>query len=268
MSEAAHGDAPAALQVLSNFSFLEGASHPDELVLAAKALGLAALAITDINSTAGLVRGHLAAKAQGLRFIPAATLRLADGASYLCYPTDRAGWGRLSRLLSRGKLAAPKGQCLIGRDDLLAHAEGQVLVALPPATVDRAFAARLVADRAALARVTALPLMLGAAVLQEGEDQRRLDALADLSAAAMTPLVALGDVRYHAPARRRLADVLTAIRLGCTVETLGLAAEANAERHLKSPAAMAALFRRHPAALARTRDVAAACRFSLDELRY
>jgi error-prone DNA polymerase len=261
-------EAPAALQALSNFSFLEGASHPDELVLAARALGLAALAITDINSTAGLVRGHLAAKAQGLRFLPAATLRLADGAAYLCYPTDRAAWGRLSRLLSRGKLAAPKGQCLIGRDDLLAHAEGQVLVALPPATLDRAFATRLAADRAALARVTALPLMLGAAVLQEGEDQRRLDALADLSTIAMTPLVALGDVRYHAPARRRLADVLTAIRLGCTVEALGLAAEANAERHLKSPAAMAALFRRHPGALARTREVAAACRFSLDELRY
>jgi len=258
----------AALQALSNFSFLEGASHPDELVLAAKALGLAALAITDINSTAGLVRGHLAAKAQGLRFIPAATLRLADGSAYLCYPTDRAAWGRLSRLLSRGKLAAPKGQCRIGRDDLLAHAEGQVLVALPPAMPDAAFAARLAADRDALARVTALPLMLGAAVRQGGDDQRRLDSLAELSVRAGTPLVALGDVRYHAPARRPLADVLSAIRLRCTVEALGLAAEANAERHLKSPEAMAALFARHPVALARTLEVADACRFSLDELRY
>lgn len=264
MSEAAY----AALQVLSNFSFLEGASHPDELVLAAKALGLAALAITDVNSVAGLVRGHLAAKAQGLRFIPGATLRLADGTAFLCYPADRAAWGRLSRLLSRGKLAAPKGQCRIGRDDLLAHAEGQVLVALPPETPDAAFAARLAADRDALARVTALPLLLGAAVRQAGDDQRRLDTLADLAASLGTPLVALGDVRYHSPARRPLADVLTAIRLRCTVETLGLAAEANAERHLKSPAAMAALFARHPDALARTLEVAEVCRFSLDELRY
>jgi error-prone DNA polymerase len=258
----------AALQVLSNFSFLDGASHPDELVLTAKALGISALAITDVNSTAGLVRGHLAAKAQGLRFIPGATLRLTDGAAFLCFPTDRAAWARLSRLLSRGKLAAPKGECRIGRDDLLAHAEGQVLIALPPAAPDRAFAERLAADRAALARVTALPLMLGAAVRQEGDDQRRLDALADLAARAGTPLVALGDVRYHSPGRRALADVLSAIRLRCTVETLGLAAEANAERHLKSPAAMAALFARHPDALARTLTVMEACRFSLDELRY
>ena len=258
----------AALQVLSNFSFLEGASHPDELVLAARALGLAALAITDINSVAGLVRGHLAAKAQGLRFVPGATLRLEDGSAYLCYPSDRAAWGRLSRLLSRGKLAAPKGQCRIGRDDLIAHAEGQVLVALPPPVPGRDFAARLAAERAVLARVTALPLMLGAAVLQAGEDQRRLDLLAELSARSGTPLVALGDVRYHSPARRPLADVLTAIRLRSTVEALGLAAEANAERHLKSPEAMAALFARHADALARTCDIVAACRFSLDELAY
>lgn len=261
----------AELQALSAFTFREGASHPDELVLTARALGLAALAITDRNTVAGLVRGHLAAKAQGLRFIPAARLDLDDGSSFLCYPSDRAAWGRLCRLLSLGKLRAPKGECRIGREDLVAHAEGQVLVALPPpapALPDAGFAEGLRAAAVALRGRTVLPLLLGVSVGLRGDDQRRLDALAALADAVGTPLVALGDVRYHAPERRALADVLTAIRQGCTVEELGFAAEANAERHLKPPEEIARLFSRHPQAVARTLEVVAATRFSLDDLRY
>jgi error-prone DNA polymerase len=258
----------AELQALSNFSFLEGASHAEELVLTARALGLSALAITDRNTVAGLVRGHLAAKEHGLRFIPAARLDLDDGTSFLCYPTDRAAWGRLCRLISHGRMRSPKGECRIGRDDLLAHAEGQVLIALPPETLDASFRDRLCADAAALAGCTALTLHLGASVLFHGDDQCRLDELAHLASICGTPLVALGDVRFHTPDRRRLADVLTAIRLRCTVDALGLAAEANAERHLKSPEEIARLFARHADAVARTRDIMQACAFSLDELRY
>ncbi|WP_439577528.1 error-prone DNA polymerase [Elioraea sp.] len=258
----------AELQAVSNFSFLEGASHADELVLTARALGLSALAITDRNSVAGLVRGHLAAKAHGLRFLPATRLDLTDGASFLCYPTDRAAWGRLCRLLSHGRMNAPKGECRIGREHLLAHADGQVLVALPPGTPDAAFRERLRADAMALSGRTALPLHLGASVLHHGDDQRRLDVLAALACACGTPLVTLGDVRFHAPARHRLADVLSAIRLRCAIDALGLAAEANAERHLKPPEEIARLFARHPEAVARTLDIVRACRFSLDELRY
>jgi error-prone DNA polymerase len=143
-----------------------------------------------------------------------------------------------------------------------------VLVALPPESLDAAFHDRLHADAAALAGRTALPLHLGASVLCRGDDQRRLDALASLAQACGTPLVALGDVRFHAPERRRLADVLSAIRLRCAVDALGLAAEANAERHLKSPGEVARLFARHPQAVARTLAIVRACRFSLDELRY
>jgi len=258
----------AELQALSNFSFLEGASHAEELVLTARALGLAALAITDRNSVAGLVRAHVAAKAHGLRFLPAARLDLTDGMSFLCYPTDRPAWGRLCRLLSLGRRRAPKGECRIGREDLLEHAEGQVLIALPPESDFGTFRERLRADASALSGRTALPLHLGASVLHRGDDQRRLDDLAALARTAGTPLVALGDVRFHSPARRPLADVLSAIRRGCTVDALGQAAEANAERHLKPPEEVARLFRRHPDALARTLDIVGVCSFSLDELRY
>ena len=120
----------AELMAMSNFTFREGASHADELVITAKALGLSALAITDRNSVAGLVRGHLAARNHGLRFIPAARIDLADGFSYLCWPADRAAWGRLTTLLSLGRMRAPKGACFLTREEFLAHAEGQVLALL------------------------------------------------------------------------------------------------------------------------------------------
>ncbi|MCC7281189.1 MAG: PHP domain-containing protein, partial [Acetobacteraceae bacterium] len=259
------------LMAMSNFSFREGASHAEELVVTARALGLSALAVTDRNSVAGVVRGHLAAKAHGLRFVPGARIDLADGFSCLCWPTDRAAWGRLSTLLSLGRMRAPKGECHLAREDLLAHAEGQVLALLAPgppgmgaAPDPAAFAARLRADTEALRGRTPLPLHLAIACLHRGDDQARLDRFATLGA----PLLAVGDVRFHAPARRPLADVLSAIRLGCAIEEIGLAAEANAERHLKSPAETERLFARHPDAIAAQARIVDACRFSLDQLRY
>ncbi len=126
----------AELQVTTNFSFLRGASHADDLVEQAKALGLSAIAVTDRNSLAGVVRAHVAAKAEeekpGIRLVIGARLDLEDAPSLLVYPTDRAAYGRLCRLLSHGQLRADKGKCILYLADVAAHAEGQIFIALPP----------------------------------------------------------------------------------------------------------------------------------------
>ncbi|MDZ4842901.1 MAG: PHP domain-containing protein, partial [Hyphomicrobium aestuarii] len=122
----------AELDTTSNFSFLEGASHPQELVAQAKALGLSAIAIADRNTLAGVVRAHVAAKAAGLQFIPGARLDLVDAPSLICLPTDRAAYGRLTRLLSLGQGRAQKGQCHLKLADVAAHAEGQIFIIKPP----------------------------------------------------------------------------------------------------------------------------------------
>ena len=122
----------AELQVTSNFSFLCGASHADELVAEAKALGLAAIAIADRNTLAGVVRAHVAAKDAGLRLVIGARLDLQDAPSLLCFPRDRKAYGRLSRLISLGQGRAAKGQCRLFLSDVAAHAEGQIFIALPP----------------------------------------------------------------------------------------------------------------------------------------
>ncbi len=252
----------AEVAACSNFSLLDGASHPAELVLAAQALGHAGLGICDTNSLAGVVRGHVVAKAAGLPFVVGCRLVLRDGSAWLAWPSDRAAYGRLTALLSQGRMRAPKGECQLERAELFAAAEGLVLAALPGAVPD---AAQLRADAQALRGRLALPLLLAVACTYRGEDQARLDQLA----AVGLPLLATNDVRYHAPGRRRLADVLAAIRLGCTVDALGHAAEPNAERYLKPAAEMARLFRRHPEALANSLRVLQAARgFSLDALRF
>jgi error-prone DNA polymerase len=259
----------AELGARSNFSLLDGASHPAELVAQAKALGHAGIGICDLNSLAGVVRGHVAAKELGLPFVVGTRLQLTDGAEYLAWPTDRASYGRLTTLLSRGRMRAPKGACDLSRDEFLAHASGWCLARMPPQRPDAAFAARLRQDAAALRGRLALPLFCGAWCRLDGEDQPRLEQLAAMAEAAGAALLASGDVRYHHRARRRLADVLTAIRLGRTVETLGRAAERNGERVLRRPARMAQLFARHPAAVSNTLRVLQACSgFSLDQLRH
>ncbi len=254
----------AELQVTSNFSFLRGASHPEELAVTSAALGHDAFAITDRNSLAGIVRGHKAAKEIGIRFIPGCRLDLRDGSSLLCYPTDRAAYGRLSRLLTIGKLRAPKGECHLDYADVAAHGAGQLVIALPPDMLDDAFAAflaRLAADFADRA-------YLAAQHLYRGDDAKRLKRLADLAARQGTPLVAGNDVLYHAPERRALQDVVTCIREGCTIAAAGFRLNANAERHMKPAAEMRRLFHGHQAAVARSCEIAARCCFSLDELRY
>jgi error-prone DNA polymerase len=252
------------LAAASNYSFLRAASHAEELVGAAAALGYAAIGIADRNTLAGVVRAHVTAKEAGVRLLVGARLVPEDGPEILCYPADRAAYGRLARLLTLGKRRAEKGACRLTLADLLAHAEGQSLIVMPPESLDENF-------RMALMRLgEALPgaVFLGGQVLYRGDDARRLARLAALAEACGTPLVACNDVRMHSAERKALLDVVTCIREHCTIDTAGFLLEANAERHLKAPQEMARLFRDYPGAIARTAQIAARCRFNLDELRY
>ena len=255
----------AELQVTTNFSFLRGAAHPGELVMTAAALGHSAVAVTDRNSLAGVVRAHQAAKEVGLRLVVGCRLDLCDGMSLLAFPEDRAAYGRLTRLLTLGKRRAPKGECRLEYADVVAHGEDQIIVLLPsePAVPDKfaAVATRVAADLAGRA-------YLAAHHLYRGDDARRLAHLAALADAMGLPLVATNDVLYHLPERRPLQDVLTCIREGCTIAEAGFRLAANAERHLKPPQEMARLFRGHQDAVARSLEIVERCRFSLDELRY
>ena len=252
----------AELQVTTNFSFLRGAAHPDELVLTAAALGHQAIAITDRNSFAGIVRAHHAAKQMGIRLVIGCRLDLADGTSLLAYPVDRAAYGRLTRLLTLGKRRAPKGECHLDYGDMVAHGEGQMVVVLPHDAADMAdFAARVAADFQGRA-------YLAVHHLYRGDDMRRLARLEALGHATELPLVATNDVLYHLPERRPLQDVLTCIREGCTIAEAGNRLAANAERHLKPPQEMARLFRGREDAVERSLEIVERCRFSLDELRY
>jgi error-prone DNA polymerase len=254
----------AELQISTPFSFLRGASHATELVATAADLGLAAIGIADRNSVAGVVRAHEAARKASLRLLVGSRLVLHDGTpDLLCYPTDRAAWGRLTRLLTIGKRRARKGDCHLDFADVAAHAEGMVAIALPPHRLD-GFAAQL----EQLGEVFGDRLHLAATRRYRGDDGRRLRALAALAGRHGPHLVATNDVMYHAPARRALQDVMTCIRLNTTLAQAGLALQPNAERHLKSPMEMARLFKEYPWAIARTLDIVQACRFSLDDLTY
>ncbi len=256
----------AELQVTSNFSFLRGASHPGEMVERAAELGYRALALTDRNTLAGVVRGYEAAERASLHFIPGARLDLTDGPSLLCLPTTRDGYGALSRLITTGRRRAPKGECMLTRDDVAAAADphGHLFIAIPPTSPDDDFPSHLAWYRDHLPA----PLHLAATHYHRGDDDRRLAHLAALAASHGVPLVATGDVHQHDRARRRLHDTLTCIREHCTIDNAGWRLEANAERHLKSPSELAHLFRDHPDALANAVRIAGQCRFSLDELRY
>src|SRR6516164_8753651 len=248
----------AELQVTTNFSFLRGAAHPDELVVTAAALGHRAIAITDRNSLAGIVRAHHAAKQVGLRLVVGCRLDLRDGASLLAFPEDRAAYGRLTRLLTSGKRRAPKGECHLDYADVVANGDGQIIVAL---SENAEFAARVAADFRGRA-------YLAVHHLYRGDDAQRLARLAALGEATGLPLVATNDVLYHHPERRPLQDVLTCIREGCTIADAGYRLAANAERHLKPSQEMARLFRGRLDAVERSREIVERCRFSLDELRY
>jgi error-prone DNA polymerase len=257
----------AELAVTTNFSFLRGASEPEELVAQAKALGLSGLGIADRNSVAGAVRAHVAAKEIGLAIAPGARLVFDDGCTpdILVFPRDRAAWGRLTRLLSLGKRRAEKGDCLLGLPDLLEFIEGQNLIVIPPARIDARALGRLF-DRLTTS-ASRHSVWLGAGMLYRGDDARRLARLAAIARDAFVPLIAVNDVLYHAHERRELQDVVTCIREHVTIDSAGRLLEANAERHLKSPKEMTRLFRHYPDAVAQTARFLERCRFSLESLR-
>src|SRR5829696_2245559 len=265
----------AELQVTTNYSFLRSGSHPGELALQAVDLGHTAIGITDRNTLAGVVRAYAALKEyyeehptppeQQTRLLVGARLETRDGYSLLAYPTDLDAYKRMSRLLTVGNRRAAKGQCDLTFDDLAAYAEGILAIVLPPRRPDDpAFRERL----RALAHLFGDRCYLAGTALFRGDDARRLAQLDNLAAEMGVGLVATNDVHYHAPERRALQDVVTAIRVGCTVDALGFRRFASAERHLKYPKEMARLFRRHPRAIERTQEIVNRCRFTLDQLTY
>ncbi|MEO8548284.1 MAG: error-prone DNA polymerase, partial [Sphingomicrobium sp.] len=248
------------LGVTSPFSFLRGASDAIELVLKALELGMDAIGIADRNSLAGVVRLHSAAKGAGLRPLIGCRLDLTDAPSLLAYPRDREAYGRLSRLLSLGKMRAKKGECELSLADVAEHQDGIAFIAWPSDDFE-----------AELPRLKeALPSLRHVAVsyLYRGDDATRIQRLDRMAKANGCGILATNDVHYHEPNRRPLQDVISCIREKVTIATAGYRLNANAERHLKSPAAMARLFDCWPQAIAATREFANALNFSLDELRY
>jgi error-prone DNA polymerase len=251
------------LHATTHFSFLRGASSPDELFAAAALLGLPALGVTDRNSVAGMVRAWEAAKATGVRLVAGCRLDLADRTSLLVYPIDRFGWSRLTRLLSIGKARAGKGKCELHWTDVEAHAEGLIAVHLPdePGEENVRLLRRLrlaFGDRAYQAL----------SFRRRPGDSRRHFCLTFEARAEGIACVATGDVLYHSPDRRMLQDVVTAIREKCTIDELGFRRERHADRHLKGPEEMARRFSLYPDALAASAEIARRCTFDLAELRY
>lgn len=294
----------AELVTATHFSFLRGASHPADLIARAIDLGLDGIGIADRNTVAGVVRAwsalkagrEAAAEAGGKmpalpRFMVGTRLVFVDGTpDIVAYPQDRAGWGRLTRLLTVGNLRAEKGDCILRLEDLIAFQEGLQLIVLPEstATPQRPRRNPVSHDSAApvpklalvqpkglappllgrLARMAPGRVWLGATMPRRGRDARRVAELAGLAMEAGVPMIATNDVLYAAPRERQLHDVLTCIREGVTIAEAGARLEVNAERHLKSPKEMALLFRDHPDALIETIRFVDGISFDLGQLAY
>lgn len=291
------------LQVTSNFSFLRGASHPEELARAAIAQGHTAVALTDRNTLAGVVRSHIACRENEVRFIPGCRLDLLaapewqwgegvhdwhlppkdlrdqggadsheapDGPSLLVYPTDRAAYARLCQLLTLGKRRAPKQQCFLTVTDVADAAQGLMAIALVPdsALLHEQGEAAFLQSMHQFKDIFGEALSLAACAPAQGDDARRLWQIAKMAEQTSVPMVAVNDVHMHLPVRRPLLDVLTCIRAHCTVDEAGLLLQKNGERHHKPPLEMVRLFRNYREALTRTIEIAEACTFNLDELRY
>jgi error-prone DNA polymerase len=256
----------AELQVTSNFSFLRGGSHPQEMVEQAAALGYSAIAITDRNSLAGIVRAHLAAKKAGIQYIPAARLDLKDGASLLAYPTDMKAYGRLSALLTLGNLRTEKGKCELAKADVYRYAEGLLFAVVPPEKLNTHFEldSSFLHDLAEYSKRLGKSLYIAASYNYLGQDAKRLYRLKETG----IPLVATGDVHYHSAERRELQDVVTCAREKCTIHDAGFKLHPNAERFLKPTDEVERLFRAYPEAMTNASAIAAACNFSLDSLKY
>jgi error-prone DNA polymerase len=252
----------AELHCLSNFTFLRGASHPHELVEQADALGYAALAITDECSVAGVVRAHMAAKNRRLKLIIGSEFRLECGLKLVALAIDRRGYGRLCRLITRGRRAADKGQYSLTRADLEAVDLAQCYILWAPSGAAHPSSSEL----SWLTERFPGKVRIAVELLREGADRERLAALKQLGAQYTAPLLASGDVHMHVRARRRLQDALTAIRLKVPIAEAGLRLYPNGERYLRERARLARLYPRE--LLEATVELSLGCGFSLDELRY
>jgi error-prone DNA polymerase len=253
----------AELQVTTHFSFLRGASSADELFATAELMGIDALGVVDRNSLAGIVRALEASRATGLRLVVGCRLDLEDGTSILVYPTDRAAYSRLTRLLTLGKGRGGKANCILHLDDVALYAEGLIGV-LVPEMPDETCAVQL----RKMAEVFGDRAYVSLCLRRRPNDQLRLHELSNLAAKHRVQTVVTNDVLFHEPGRRQLQDVVTCIRTGTTIDDVGFERERHADRYLKPPEEMARLFPRYPEALARTMEIVERCKFSLEELVY
>jgi error-prone DNA polymerase len=286
----------AEIAAATNFSFLHGASHPKEMVAAAALLGYAAIGIADRNSLAGVVRAYAAweqIEGDKPKLLVGARLVFADGTpDIVAYPSDRAAYGRLCRLLSLGKLRAPKGDCILTLKDLQEWHEGLLLVVMTPRpgrrsepvplkkawnieSSDVILPATVATDEATIPNFLTVfadmapgRVWLGVSMPLHGDDIRRLRRWQSVAQDAGVPLIATNDALYHAPDRRPLQDVITCIREHVTLDTAGRLLEANAERHLKDPEEMADLFAAVPEAIAETVRFSDRVDFTLDQIKY
>lgn len=250
----------AELQVTTNYSFLRGASHPEELFAQAAAYGITALGVTDHNSVAGMVRAWQAAKATGVRLVPGCRLGLRDGTALLAYPTDLSAWSRLCQLLTLGKARTGKGGCDLDWPDLDAGGAGLLYTLLPGINMatEIGHLRTLAPGRATVAGI----------IRRRPGEATRLHAIAREGTAVGIPMIATGDVLFHLPERRVLQDVMTCIREGCTIDDAGFRRERHADRHLKPPTEMGRLFARYPDAIAQTIALVDRCTFDLSQITY
>jgi error-prone DNA polymerase len=254
----------AELLAASNFTFLAGASHPDEMVAQAHALGLSAIGIADRNSMAGVVRAHLAAKDAGIQLLVGVRLVTTCGFELAAYPENRNAYGRLTRMLTDANFRSKKGTCDLWVEEIIDASEDQVFILIPPegpldTWCDKAadFCARSQA-----AHYLALTRRF------DGRDGERLFTHAAAAAKLGIGTLATTDALFHAPGRKHLADVVACIREHVPINDAGFHIAANAERHLKPPQEITRLFRGYEDAVARTLEVANRIRFNLDELVY
>lgn len=241
------------LQVTTNFSFLRGASHPEEMVLQAVNYGYSKIAITDRNTFAGIVRAHAAAKKHKIEIIPACRLDLLDGPSLLAFPTNKHAYERLSSLLTVGNLRAEKGECFLYKKDVYEHKEDSRFIVVD--AVDKLEEYKDVFGN---------DLYIAATRRYNGDDAKQLYRISRTG----IKMVATNDVHYHDPSRRELQDVITCVREKCTIHNAGFRLYPNAERYLKPKDEMERLFRQYPDAIRRANEIAEACTFSLSELKY
>ncbi|SDG15662.1 error-prone DNA polymerase [Chitinophaga filiformis] len=255
------------LQVTSNFSFLQGASHPEELVGCAAALGYNSIAITDRNSLAGIVRAHMAARDRGIRIIVGCRLDLIDGPSLLAYPTTMAAYSRLSQLLTIGNYRAGKGQCHLMKRDVYEHGEGLKFIIVSPdiptlnLECKRDFEKHIAEYQAVFRKDLYLSI-----TKDKFEADSKIDWLLQLGASFSIPIVATNNVHYHNIERQEIQAILTCIREESTIKDAGIKLQMYAERYLKRQEEIQFLFKEHPDAIIRTAEIASACQFSLDDL--